>query len=1022
MPTDHREKGFEEAIEHVLTTSGGYRKGVPAAFNATLGLTTAEIVAFLKDTQPKAWERLAGFYGADVEGKVVQLVAKSLDQRGTLDVLRHGITDRGVSLRLAYFRPATTMNADTLALYGKNILTITRQVHYSVKEPEKSIDAVLSLNGLPVATVELKNPFTGQNVGHAKRQYQNDRDPGEALLRFKIRALVHFAVDPDLVYMTTRLAGGGTRFLPFNVGDAGGAGNPLNNATGWRTAYLWEDVLPRDSWLDVLARFIHIEVREEERDGQTIRKESVIFPRYHQLTAVRKLIDAAQTEGAGHNYLIQHSAGSGKSNTIAWTAHRLASLHDAKDGKVFDTVIVVTDRRVLDKQLQDTIYQFEHKQGVVKKIDTDTAQLVEAVRTGSGIIITTLQKFPFFMGQLRKQMEEEAKATGKGPGSVQEAMGGARRYAIIVDEAHSSQSGESASQLRQVLSAATLEEAEKQQEQVEAQNADPADEIEDEILKTIKGRGPQKNLSFFAFTATPKHKTLEVFGRDGPDGKPKPFHLYSMRQAIEEEFILDVLKNYTTYSTYFRLAKGVQDDPELDKKKATTAAVKYVSLHPHNLAQKTEIIIEHFRAFTRHKIGGRAKAMVVTRSRLHAVRYKQEVDRYIREKGYDRGVNPIKTLVAFSGTVKHEGLEFTEPGMNGFGEKELPKKFEGQEYSLLIVAEKYQTGFDQPLLHTMYVDKRLKGLQAVQTLSRLNRTCAGKEDTFVLDFCNTVEDIREGFKPYFEATEIEERVDPNLLYSLKTKLDSAQVYWQQEVTDFARVFFKPAEKQREADKGMLHKHINPAVERFKGLPEDKKEEFRGDLATFVRLYSFLCHIVTFQDPDLERLYVFARLLLTRLPQRTGGGSLVLDDEVRLAYYRANQTFVGSASLEAGDGLPVSGPTEVGTGGENERERARLSEIIQTLNDRFQTDFTDADRLLFDQVVADLKKDTDLAQQARENDLEQFKLAFDPKALAALVDRVERNEGISSQLMSNEAMRAVVLTWMRRQVFEASKTG
>ncbi len=401
MPTDHTEKGFEQAIEHHLTSVGGYRQGHPTAFDATLGLTPAEIVAFLKNSQPKAWERLEGFYAADVEAKVVQLVAKSLDQRGTLDVLRHGITDRGVSLRLAYFRPATTMNAETLALYGKNILTITRQVHYSVKEPEKSIDVVLSLNGLPVATVELKNPFTGQNVGHAKRQYQYDRDPREVLLRFKTRALVHFAVDPDLVYMTTCLAGGGTRFLPFNVGDAGGAGNPLNNTTGWRTAYLWEDVLTRDSWLDVLARFIHIEGREEEREGQTIRKESVIFPRYHQLTAVRKLIDAAQAEGAGHNYLIQHSAGSGKSNTIAWTAHRLASLHDAKDGKVFDTVIVVTDRRVLDKQLQDTIYQFEHKQGVVKKIDTDTAQLVEAVRTGSGIIITTLQKFPFFMGQGR---------------------------------------------------------------------------------------------------------------------------------------------------------------------------------------------------------------------------------------------------------------------------------------------------------------------------------------------------------------------------------------------------------------------------------------------------------------------------------------------------------------------------------------------------------------------------------------------------------------------------------------------
>ncbi|HMP57769.1 MAG TPA: DEAD/DEAH box helicase family protein [Gemmatales bacterium] len=986
MPTDHTEKGFEQAIEsHLL--SHGYEKGNPEHFVARLALDPVTLVRFLKDTQPKEWAKLAGLYGSDAEAQIVETIALNLDQRGSLDCLRHGVTDRGVKLRLAFFQPATRMNPETLALYQKNVLTITRQARYSEKKLSLSVDVVLALNGIPVATAELKNPFTGQTAEHAKRQYKNDRDPSEPLFQFKRRALVHFAVDPDEVFMTTRLAGKGTFFLPFNKGRQGGRGNPDNPVSGWKTSYLWEEVWARDSWLDILARFVHLMVEEKVKDSKKVRTESLVFPRYHQLDAVRKLLAAARAEGPGHNYLIQHSAGSGKSNSIAWLAHRLASLHDADDKLIFDSIIVVTDRRVLDKQLQDTIYQFEHAQGVVQKIDENSEQLGKALGAGTRIVITTLQKFSFVLDRIKELPK--------------------RNYALIVDEAHSSQTGESATSLRRVLAAGSLEEAEKQE------GTEPKEDSEEEILKAINARGPQKNLSFFAFTATPKHKTLEMFGRNGIEGKPEPFHLYSMRQAIEEGFILDVLQNYTTYKTYYRLTKAVEDDPELDRKKATQAIARFVSLHPHNLAQKTEVMVEHFRHFTGKKIGGKAKAMVVTRSRLHAVHFKQAFDRYLKDKGYA----DLRALVAFSGTVKDGEADYTEAGMNGFGERQLPEKFDTDDYQFLIVAEKYQTGFDQPLLHTMYVDKKLDGLQAVQTLSRLNRTCPGKEDTFVLDFVNEAEEVKESFKPYYEQTQIEERVDPNLLYTLRHKLDGFQIYWLQEVEDFAKVFFKPPDKQREADKGLLHKCVDPAVGRFQTEPEERQVEFRHQLGTFLRLYAFLSQVVNFADPDLEKRYAFGRLLITKLKIDDGDGPLFIDDDVRLAYYRLTKTHEGSAALLPGEGVPVSGPTDVGTGRPVEEDRARLSEVVDVLNDRFGTDFTKEDQLFFDQVMGDMRQDEQLADQARNNTPEQFKLAFDPKAMAALIARLERNEDISGQLMSNEELRAAALELMMQKVYE-----
>jgi type I restriction enzyme R subunit len=653
--------------------------------------------------------------------------------------------------------------------------------------------------------------------------------------------LVHFAVDTEAVSMTTRLAGTATHFLPFNRGCDGGAGNPPDpGGKTYRTAYLWEEVLQRDSLLDLLARFVHLQVDEKRDDqGRKVQKETMIFPRYHQLQAVRLLVGEAREEGVGHNYLVEHSAGSGKSNTIGWLAHRLASLHNPQNERIFDSVIVVTDRVVLDQQLQDTIYQFEHKRGVVQKIDESSRQLAEALESGVPIIITTLQKFPFVSRHLLKMAEQRGE---NGTGTLP-----TRHCAVIVDEAHSSQSGETATKLKGVLG------GEKLRQEAETRAAEEGAEDMAELFRSMAQRGRQANISFFAFTATPKHKTLAVFGRDG-----QPSHRYTMRQAIEEEFILDVLKYYTTYAAYFKLLKARADDPNVERKKAARALARFLRLHPHNIAQKTEVMVEHFQTFTRHKIGGRAKAMVVTGSRLEAVRYKQSFDRYIKLKGY-----PIKALVAFSGTVqddKFKEITYTEEGMNqGIKEKELPGKFASQEYHVLLVAEKYQTGFDQPLLHTMYVDKRLAGIQAVQTLSRLNRIHPLKEDTFVLDFVNKREEIQEAFKTYYEGAEMGEEVEPDRMYQLKSELDASGVYLPEEMNRFCQVYFKPKQRQSAADHQAMNTALDPAVSRFSARQredEDEAELWRGKLVAFRNLYAFLSQVVPYQDTDLEKLYVF----------------------------------------------------------------------------------------------------------------------------------------------------------------------
>lgn len=991
----HTEKAFEDAIEYHLLNESGYTKGDPARFDRQRALDPSVLIPFVQETQPQAWKALENLQGAEAEAVLLDDLCKALDApQGALAVIRHGFKCFGKRFHVAYFAPTHGMNPDTQRLYEANRLTVTRQVHYSTKN-ENSIDLLLSLNGLPIATAELKNPMTGQTVEDAKRQYKHDRDPRETIFDFKRRTLVHFAVDPDHVYMTTRLSGNKTFFLPFNRGDGTGAGNPVN-PNGYKTAYLWEEVWQRDSWMDILARFIHLQVEEKKVGGKKIRKETMIFPRYHQLSAVRRMEADVRRVGAGTNYLIQHSAGSGKSNSIAWLAHRLASLHDANDEKVFHSVIVVTDRLVLDQQLQDTIYQFEHKQGVVQKIDEDSTQLANALKSGTAIIITTLQKFPF----------------------VTEKVGDLpdRRYAVIVDEAHSSQSGESAADLKGVLAGAAIREKAK-----ELATEEGLPDHEEEILRTMAKRGKQPNLSFFAFTATPKYKTLVIFGHRDADGSPCPFHLYSMRQAIEEGFILDVLKYYTTYKTYYRLIKAIEDDPEVSKRKAAQALARFMSLHPHNIAQKSEVMVEHFRHSTRHKIGGRAKAMVVTGSRLHAVRYKQAFDKYIAEKGY----KGIKTLVAFSGTVEDPdvpGVNYTEPDMNRdasgnrIGEKKLPEVFGSDDYQVLLVAEKYQTGFDQPLLHTMYVDKRLSGIQAVQTLSRLNRTCSGKEDTFVLDFVNAPEDIYEAFQPYYERTAIGEEADPQQLYDLQTRLDERHVYHQSEVEAFCEVYYKPKANLTPGDHAALNAIIDPAVKRFEALDEEAREEFRGLLGTFRNLYAFLSQVIPYQDSDLEKLYTFIRFLLTKLPKRPSGPRYDFDDEVALKFYRLQKISEGPIKLNPGEGGTISGPTAVGTSA-SEDPHVELSTLIEIINDRFGTEFTPADELFFNQIREEALADEKLREAAQANSMENFKYVFDRALQGLFIDRMEQNEEIFAKFMNDHAFQKVVAETLLKQVYE-----
>lgn len=993
------EAAFETAIESVLL-SRGYRSVPDSGFDRECAIFREEALAFIQSTQSDLWKKLEGLHGEHTGERVLESLCKWLDTYGVLATLRHGFKCFGKTLRIAYFRPAHGLNPELEARYEANRLGLTRQLHFSAKS-EKSLDVVLSINGIPIVTLELKNPLSGQTAENAIRQYRQDRDPREPIFAFTKRVLVHFAVDTEVAHMTTRLAGPSTYFLPFNKGTKEGSGNPPDSeGRNYKTAYLWEEVLHRDSLLDLLARFLHVDVQEKTADdGKKVRKESLIFPRYHQLQAVRTMVSAAASEGVGHNYLVEHSAGSGKSNTIGWLAHRLSSLHNENDERVFDSVVVITDRVVLDRQLQNTIYQFDHRQGVVQKIDEDSRQLAEALEGGVPIIITTLQKFPFVAGQLATLSEER--------GEGRKSHLPTRKYAVIIDEAHSSQSGETATELKAVLGGAELRRKAQEMAQEEG-------EVElERLFRAMAKRGHQPNMSFFAFTATPKHKTLVIFGRNG-----EPFHRYTMRQAIDEGFIEDVLQNYVTYKTYYKLIKKAADDPKVERKKAAKALARFMRLHPHNIGQKTEVMVEHFQHFTRHKIGGHAKAMVVTGSRLEAVRYKLEFDRYIQEKRY-----PIKSLVAFSGIVEDDKLAdktYTEVAMNGgLKEKELPEAFAKPDYRVLLVAEKYQTGFDQPLLHTMYVDKRLAGIQAVQTLSRLNRTHPLKEDTFVLDFINDPGEIQEAFRQYYDGSVMGEQVAPERLYLVKDELDSSGIYLQSEVDEFSRVFFAPKRRQTPSDHKAMNAILDQAVARFSQLQNSEDQEaevWRGKLQAFRNLYSFLSQVIPYQDSDLEKLFTYLRHLSLKLPKRKNDPSYQFDEEVELDYYRLQKISEGSISLNEGRARPLDGPSEVGSGLVREEEVV-LSRLIDIINQRFGSELNEADQLFFDQIAEAASQNQALQRAAEVNSREKFQLVFGEVLESLFIERMELNEGLFTDYMSKPEMQELVSNWLGRQIYD-----
>ncbi|WP_306061336.1 type I restriction endonuclease subunit R [Natronococcus wangiae] len=985
MSKIHDEESFENFISSHLIEYSGYEYLSSEEFDRERGIFPDVVVSFVKETQPKKWEKLETAYKGNARKRFLQDLTSAMEGRGTLEILRHGLRTTGTKIDLTAFKPNTGLNPEVQERYEANRLGVTQQFYYSTTDPKKSIDLALSVNGIPVATAELKNNFTDQSVIDAKAQYKSDRDPGEPALKFKRGALVHFAVDQNEVEYTTELDGDDTHFLPFNKGHDGGAGNPPREDSH-RTAYLWEEVWEKDSWMEIIQRFIDIDVEEIKKDGIKVdEEETMIFPRYHQLECVRQLVESARENGAGEDYLIQHSTGSGKSKSIAWLVHRLVSLHNDDDEAVFDGVVVVTDRTVLDEQLRNTIYELDHKTGVVHGIKGEqgskSEELAEALEAGKPVIITTLQTFPHVIEHTQGLPE--------------------RDYAVVVDEAHSSQTGEMAKEMKQILA---------------GQDIDEDDDWEDLLAKSAEARGQQENLSFFAFTATPKGKTLEAFGHTPEDGdKPEPFHLYSMRQAIEEGFILDVLQHYTTYDTFYNVAKLIEEDPQVPQKKAVKAVSRFLKLHPHNISQKVEIIVEHFRNHTQHKIGGKAKAMVVTSSRVHAVRYKKAIDEYIDENGYD-----LNSLVAFSGTVEDDGFEYTEQEMNdGIKESELPSKFNTPEYQILVVADKYQTGFDQPLLHTMYVDKKLSGIQAVQTLSRLNRTHPGKDDTFVLDFENDKEDIYDAFQPYYEKTTVEETSDPQHIYQLESELNAFQIYTQQEVDRFAEAFFSPENKGTEQAHAKLSSHIQPARDRFMVANEETQDEFRSKLRSFLRLYKFQSQVVNYADTTLEKLYTFGRFLYKELPRDSQSSRVEFNDELALQYYRLEKAEEGEIKLNSSTS-GVSMPTETGTGSQDDEE-VELSTIVDKINEKLGTDFTEADQLFLDQLKEDALEDDHLRRSAQVNSRENFALEFDDALTEMFIDRMDQNQELFAKFMDNDEVQEAITKHLRRAVYEESQT-
>ncbi|AQQ71173.1 Type-1 restriction enzyme R protein [Limihaloglobus sulfuriphilus] len=972
MAKTYLEQDFEQHIEDYLLSSG-YIKRSPVDYDRDLCLIPDEVIAFIRDTQPQEYEKLEMQYGSNTDKKLVSRLSAEISKRGSLDILRRGFKDRGSRFSLAYFKPTSGMNPEHLELYKKNRFSVVRQLRYS-KRNENSLDMAIFINGVPVITAELKNSLTGQFVSEAVKQYRNDRDPREPLFAFK-RCLVHFAVGNEKVYMTTRLSGHKTRFLPFNRDTE----NPVN-PDGHKTAYLWEDIWQKDTLLDLIDGYLCIQTSTEKyfdkSKGLTEkRSEAMIFPRFHQLDCVRSIINAVGDEGVGHNYLVQHSAGSGKSNSIAWLAHKLASFYqkDSDKDRLFDSIIVLTDRCILDKQLQDTIKQFEKTAGVVCEIDINSAQLQNALEKGKSIIISTIQKFGVIAETINR-------------------LGGSR-FAVIVDEAHTSQSGESAKQVKQVLSV-NLEEA-------EAKDSDEFD-VEDEIIKEIRSRGRQKHISYFAFTATPKNKTLELFGRKDDQGRFVAFHNYWMRQAIEEGFILDVLENYTTYKRCFKLAKSVENDEKYEKKKAFRLLTSYVDLQPHAIETKIRIMLDHFLSHTVNAIQGKGRAMITTRSRLHAVKYYLMLCKVMREKHL-----PFGALVAFSGTVvdKDSGEEYTEKGLNRLEAKvSIQDAFKTPEFRILVVANKFQTGFDEPLLHTMYVDKKLGGVNAVQTLSRLNRTASGKDSCVVLDFVNEAEDIQDSFQPYYQTTLLSEESDPNKLYDIETELRRYEIFNQSDLDEFAAVFFNPSEPQER-----LQPILDRAIELWTHRDEQEREDFRSLLQSFSRLYSFISQLVTFEDVDLEKLFVYAKNLNRKLPRRENPLPYDVLDAVDLDSFRIQRTYKGSIGLSEEDGKTV--PITSGKPGLTEEEKDFLSAIVEALNETYGMNLTEDDKVDLVRIQEKLEADAELKSVMNPNNsLDNIRIKFNDTVDALVLEFVNTKLGLYKKLTEPKANAMLKAKW------------
>jgi type I restriction enzyme R subunit len=948
---ENRENRFEKDIETILTNGGGWKSVAfkDTNYNPQHGLDVSLLLSFVQETQPKAWKRYVRIYHEDAEAKFLKRFDEEVSTHGLLHVLRKGIRDRGVTLNVINFRPVSSLSYENIEQFEANCFQCIRQFAYSHNN-RNTIDMVLAVNGIPLVALELKNQYTGQNVEHAKVQFENNRDPNEVVFQFNKRFLVYFAVDHFDVYMTTKLEKSQTYFLPFNQGSngsgqVGGKGNP-HNEESYPTAYLWEQVLNRNQFMDIIERFMNFEVK----------KDILIFPRYHQLDVVKKLVQDVTEYGSGKNYLIQHSAGSGKSNSIAWLAYHLASLHDKDNTPIYSSVLIVTDRTVLDRQLQDTITSFEHTTGQVETIgDNKTSQdLKDAINDKKKIIITTLQKFPVIYQEIDKVAR--------------------RRFAIPVDEAHSSQTGSSAQKLKQALAdkEASLEEYQEIEKGIEDQTLDE----QDQLVNTLLSQGQHQNLSFFAFTATPKEKTIEMFGTKQIDGSFKPFHVYSMRQAIEEGFILDVLSNYMTYKTSYKIAREIEENPELPKTEAVRAIARYQSFHSWVLRQKTEVMIEQFREVTKKAIGGRAKAMIVTPSRLHAVRYMKEFKAYIVEKGY----TDLDVLVAFSGSVPDDGHEYTEPSMNitkdgeRIKENQLKDAFRSDDFNLLIVAEKYQTGFDEPLLHTMFVDKKLRGVKAVQTLSRLNRTMQGKKDTFVLDFVNTEDEILEAFQPFYEATTLQSEVNLNLIYDTQSKLRKFTLYNDDDIAQVMKLVKQAQKKQNERLLGRMSSLFMPVIKRYEDLPDDIQYEFRVTLRNFGKWYNYISQLDRTFDMELLEESIYTGYLLKFIPKEKRE-KVDIEDKVKLEYYKLQKDFEGEIMLvaENNEGGELKHPGEFNANVKPAEERDPLEEIIQRINDRFPDDFSPQHRVIVETLYKSFteERDAKIVNMAKNNSQEMF---------------------------------------------------